>query len=354
MKRFRSEGWRKGDTRAALRGHGKRATTMTWLIMSPSGVLHAVRSEKLMRDLCTDNGLSYDKLAKHIGLKPTDRGRPRPKHVQGWRELCQSQWLQSGQTIVCVAGANAAEFIKLVNSSVHHPCHGAFNDNDAERLAHLFRSGWVWSNNQKVRHMHGWKLLEETPANPEQLVVTMNLGSAYAPDVPPMQTTAPCDGSRSGSRHDQVDCRTVPAPRAPGAATCKKPDSKPSKGRRERSKTRWLPVRTQAGGNGSDAPCDGSRSGSRHDQVGCRTVPAPCGPGAATCKKTDSKPSRGRRERSKTQCAPAPPARTAPGGARGRVHRPRTAAVSLCERPLPILMVCPSARAGVSASRFSG
>jgi hypothetical protein len=67
---------------------------------------------------------------------------------------------------------------------------------------------------------------------------------------------------------------------------------------------------------GSDASSDGSRSGSRHDQVGCRTVPAPRAPGAATCKKPDSKPSRGRRERSKTRCAPH-----AHAGGRQRLRR---------------------------------
>ena len=154
---------------------------MTWLIQSPSGVLHAVKSERLLRDLCKAEGLSYDLLAKHVGHKAMDRGRQPPQHVKGWRELKKSQFLQRGDTIVCVSGANATEFIKLANSVEDHPLYGAFTMEDSKRLAHLLNSQWIWSNCQKVNHMHGWTLLQHAPAHAEQLMVHVAQGSPYAP-----------------------------------------------------------------------------------------------------------------------------------------------------------------------------
>ena len=156
---------------------------ITWRVMSPHGILHVVRGEKALRQLCRENGLSYDRLAKHVGHKELGANeKTRPEHVKGWRLLSQSLWLQKEKSLVCVVGGSAADFIKHANSHIGHPICGAFHEEDVERLAHLLTSGWVWSNSEKVKHMHGWTLLHTAPANAERLVISLPAGSAFGPD----------------------------------------------------------------------------------------------------------------------------------------------------------------------------
>ena len=151
-----------------------------WLVMSPTALLHTIRGEKLLRDLGKEEGLSYDRLAKHVLHKPMPDGKEPPPHVKGWRLLSKSQWLRRGETWVCVVGVDAASFIKFINGAVDHPITGAFSEADAPRLAHLLNSGWVWSNNNQVDHMHGWTLSNEGPVNPEKWVLKISPPSQYA------------------------------------------------------------------------------------------------------------------------------------------------------------------------------
>ena len=136
-----------------------------------------------MRQLCEEENLRYDFLAKHVGHKPLKLGETRRKHVKGWRVLSDSQWLQRGNIAVCVMGATAAKFIALIYSSESHPLYGVFAMGDAERLAHLLNAGWIWSNNEKVNHMHGWTLLDDVPEQPEQFLISIPPPSPYAPDA---------------------------------------------------------------------------------------------------------------------------------------------------------------------------
>ena len=122
-----------------------------WHFVSPSGVLHVVRSDEMLRQLGNSEGLKYEKLALHLGLKQT--ATP-PKHIKGWRELSRTQWLWHGELCVCVVDKDASYFIAHINSDSRHPMYGAFVQEDAPRLAHLLNSGWIWSNNTKVDYNH--------------------------------------------------------------------------------------------------------------------------------------------------------------------------------------------------------
>ena len=155
-----------------------------WQLLSPHSVVYTVRGESALRELCAEDNLSYDKLAKHIGHKKLGAGEKRPPpHVKGWRHLPRAQWLQRGAHYVCVVGTDAKAFISFINSSSLHPMHGVFGEvKDRERLVHLLNNGWIWSNNVKVSHMHGWHLLTEAPERPERFLTFIQKPSIYAPD----------------------------------------------------------------------------------------------------------------------------------------------------------------------------
>ena len=136
----------------------------------------------MLRELCGAEGLQYDQLAKHVGHQQLPAETPRPPQVKGWRLLSDSQWLQKGRTFVCVVGETAADFIKFANSAKGHPICGVFAAADAERLAHLLNSHWIWSNSEKVNHMHGWSLVLKAPEDAEKLVLTKAADSPFAPD----------------------------------------------------------------------------------------------------------------------------------------------------------------------------
>ena len=125
--------------------------------------------------------MQYDRMAKHIGHNTVTKP---PPHAKGWRLLSKSQWLQRKDATVCVVGATARDFIEWANScSQLHPINGAFAEGDHERLAHPLHKKWIWSNNEKANHMHGWVLLTEMPANAKQLVISLPQDSEFAPDV---------------------------------------------------------------------------------------------------------------------------------------------------------------------------
>jgi hypothetical protein len=161
---------------------------LAWKINSPDGVLHHVRGEALLRQLCREENLRYDLLAKHVGHKPLKPGETRGRHVKGWRVLTDSQWLKRGGIAVCVMGATAEKFIDLIASSPSHVLYNVFTADDSTRLAHLLNAGWIWSNNDKVGHMHGWTLLEHMPEQPERFLVPIGLPSPYAPDAAHVRT----------------------------------------------------------------------------------------------------------------------------------------------------------------------
>ena len=163
--------------------------------VSPTGVAHFVR-EKQLRTLATDESLNFDKLAKHCHLKPLGRGETkRPPFVHGWQLGRKANWLQRGEHFVCIAPpiasqADAKNFVEMINSSLLHPLRGVFNEcevTDLKRLTHLARNHWVWSNSQKVSHLHGWNLVDA----PEPL-------EQYLPQVqPPSPYTFPVRCARA-------------------------------------------------------------------------------------------------------------------------------------------------------------
>jgi hypothetical protein len=75
-----------------------------WLIQSPIGVVYTVRGEAA-RQLCKEELLSYDTLAKHIGHKPLGPAEKatsrKAASVKGWCHLPRAQWLQAGLSYVC-------------------------------------------------------------------------------------------------------------------------------------------------------------------------------------------------------------------------------------------------------------
>eukprot|EP00966_Prymnesium_polylepis_P111903 2588487-Prymnesium_polylepis.1 len=88
--------------------------------------------------------------------------------------------MQNGADNVCVVGSDAKAFIAFVNSSFCHPMFRVFNEEqDHERLGHLLNQGWIWSNNEKVPHMHGWTLLTEAPEKPERFLTFIARPSPY-------------------------------------------------------------------------------------------------------------------------------------------------------------------------------
>jgi hypothetical protein len=166
--------------------------TLVWMINSPAGVVHTVRGEAGLRLLCQEEKLPYDKLAKHVHYKEVKLPEKRQKHVKGWRWLSDAHFLQRGESVVCVVGADAKEFIVLVNTTPSHPMCGDFDVADHERLTHLLNNSWVWSNSVKVNHMHGWELLGEPPATPEKFLLQVPLPSPFAPDPDEVRTPANC------------------------------------------------------------------------------------------------------------------------------------------------------------------
>ena len=93
-----------------------------WELLSPDGVLHTVREEARLRQLCKERSLAYDRLAKHVRHKPLRDKEPWPSHVKGWKLLSNAQWLQCGDTVVCVVGARTIDFINLANTYARrHP-----------------------------------------------------------------------------------------------------------------------------------------------------------------------------------------------------------------------------------------
>ena len=147
-------------------------------LVSPEAVLHFVRGEEQTRSLCREEGLRFERLDTHIKTGT-------PPHVKGWRSLQRCQWMQKGKDVCCVVGADAKHFIKYLESCCGHPMQGAFTLEDAPRLAHLLNSHWIWSNNEKVDHMHGWQLLpkESPPRNPERFLVHVSRPSPYVAQV---------------------------------------------------------------------------------------------------------------------------------------------------------------------------
>ena len=153
--------------------------------ISPTGVGHFVCEQRL-RTLARDESLSYDKMAKHCERKPLGATGRRPAHVSGWQVARTSTWLRNGDQLVCIAPpisttASARTFVEMVNSSPLHPLRGVFNqdsDSDMTRLTHLVNSRWVWSNSEKVSHMHGWSLVD-APDHPEQHLPQVQPPSPY-------------------------------------------------------------------------------------------------------------------------------------------------------------------------------
>ena len=134
----------------------------------------------MLRRLAKEEGLDFRRLAQHVNLQPL-QGK-RPGSVNGWRLLSRTQWLRRDDQVVCVVGKDAKAFIEYVNSYSRHPAHGAFCMEDKDRLAHLLNSLWIWSNNEKVNHMHSWELLPAVPHDADRLLVHAARGSAFAPD----------------------------------------------------------------------------------------------------------------------------------------------------------------------------
>jgi hypothetical protein len=158
-----------------------------WHIISPISVVHVVRTEQMLRKLCSEEALSYERLSQHVGYVPMKKANAKPpKQVKGWRLVSKAQWLQCGDTAICVVGEAAKNMIEHVNSTPGHPLCGLFKEEDHERLAHLLNSGWVWSNSKRVDHMHGWQRLSAMPLQPERFLLFIAKPSVYAPDpVPP-------------------------------------------------------------------------------------------------------------------------------------------------------------------------
>ena len=152
-----------------------------------NGVAYFVPAQQL-RTLAKGESLSYDKLAKHCERKDLGTGETkRPPFVRGWQVACKAKWLQHGQQLVCVSPpistqADAKNFVEMVNSSPLHPLRGVFNalePSDMKRLTHLVNSGWVWSNSEKVSHVHGWRLVD-APEHPEQHLPLVQPPSPFA------------------------------------------------------------------------------------------------------------------------------------------------------------------------------
>jgi len=150
------------------------------------GVAHFVRGEQL-RTLARDESLVYDKLLKHCERKELGaRETKRPPFVKGWQVARKAKWLQKGGQLVCVSPpistqAEAKTFVEMVNSSPLHPLRGVFNElepSDMKRLTHLVNSGWVWSNSEKVSHVHGWRLVD-APEHPELYLPQVQPPSPY-------------------------------------------------------------------------------------------------------------------------------------------------------------------------------